>query len=80
MLWTRQSVRHYDGRVVPGKDPMGRTHYWYTVVPIRGTEEGSDRWAVERGYVSLTPLRIDLTDDELLEKVRQAEGKKLRLA
>ena len=26
VLWTRQSVRHYDGKVVPGKDPMGRTH------------------------------------------------------
>ena len=24
MRWTRQSVRHYDGKVVPGKDPMGR--------------------------------------------------------
>ena len=32
--WTRQSVRHYDGKVVPAKDPMGRTHYWYTVVPV----------------------------------------------
>src|SRR4051812_37461180 len=24
--WTRQSVRHYDGKVVPAKDPMGRRH------------------------------------------------------
>src|SRR4051812_38320216 len=34
MCWTRQSIQHYDGRVVPAKDPMGRQHYWYTVVPI----------------------------------------------
>lgn len=61
-LWTRQSVRHYDGKVVPVKDPMGRQLYWFTVVPAEETEEGTDRWAVERGYVSITPLRLDLTD------------------
>jgi 5'-nucleotidase len=70
--WTRQSVRHYDGRVVPGKDPMGRTHYWYTVVPVERPEENTDRWAVERGFVSMTPLRLDLTDESLLEKALQA--------
>jgi 5'-nucleotidase len=61
-LWTRQSVRHYDGKVVPVKDPMGRQLYWFTVVPLEETEEGTDRWAVEHGYVSITPLRLDLTD------------------
>ena len=64
--WTRQSVRHYDGKVVPGKDPMGRTHFWFTVVPLEHVEEGTDRWAIERGYVSMTPLRLDLTDEKLL--------------
>ena len=40
LLWTRQSVRHYDGKIVPIKDPMGRQLYWFTVVPIEETEEG----------------------------------------
>lgn len=66
ILWTRQSVRFYDGRVVPGRDPMGRSHYWFTVVPVKAAEEGSDRWAVERGYISITPLRLDLTDEKEL--------------
>src|SRR6266581_9691753 len=26
--WTRQSVRHYDGKVVPDKDPAGRPIFW----------------------------------------------------
>jgi 5'-nucleotidase len=64
--WTRQSVRHYDGRVVPAEDPMGRKIYWFTVKPIEELEEGTDRWAVERGYVSITPLRLDLTDETAL--------------
>jgi 5'-nucleotidase len=66
-LWTRQSVRHYDGKVVPSKDPMGRTHYWFTVFAVDETEEGTDRWAIDRGFVSMTPLRLDLTDHEALE-------------
>lgn len=70
MLWTRQSVRHYDGKVVPAKDPMGRPHFWFTVIPVEETEEDTDRWAIERGYVSMTPLRLDLTDEALLQKVR----------
>ena len=73
-LWTCQSMRHYDGKVVPAKDPMGRTIYWYTVVPIESTEEGSDRWAFDQGYVSMTPLRLDLTDEQALERVRKLEA------
>ena|SRR5437762_237755 len=80
-LWTCQSMRHYDGKVVPWKDPMGRPHYWYTVVPVEATEEGTDRWAMEQGYVSMTPLRLDLTDEQALQRVRKLEAwKKLKFA
>jgi len=75
LRWTRQSVRHYDSRVVPGEDPMGRKHFWLTVKPVEEVEEGTDRWAVRQGYVSLTPLRLDLTDHSALADVvaRQVE-------
>jgi len=69
--WTRQSVRFYDGKVVPGIDPMGRKHYWFTISPLEPAEEGTDRWAVENGFVSITPLRLDLTNEEELKKFRQ---------
>lgn len=71
--WTRQSVRLYDGKVVPGTDPMGRKHYWFTVVPLEPAEEGTDRWAVDNGYVSITPLRLDLTNEEALRKATQKQ-------
>jgi len=71
--WTRQSVRLYDGIVIPGTDPMGRKHYWSTVKPLEAAEEGSDRWAVENGFVSITPLRLDLTDEEQLKTVQQQQ-------
>lgn len=66
--WTRQSVRLYDGNVVPGEDPMGRKNYWITVTPLGPAEENTDRWAVENGYVSITPLRLDLTNETELSQ------------
>jgi 5'-nucleotidase len=73
LKWTRQSVRHYDGRVVPGSDPMGRKLFWITVEPLEHVDEGTDRWAIEHGYVSITPLRLDLTDEATLEAARTRE-------
>jgi 5'-nucleotidase len=70
LCWTRQSVRHYDGRVVPDEDPMGRRVYWISVRALEHVDEDTDRWAVDQGYVSLTPLRIDLTDFEALEQAK----------
>jgi 5'-nucleotidase len=52
---------------------MGRKHYWFTVVPLEPAEEGTDRWAVENGYVSITPLRLDLTNEDELRKAAQAQ-------
>ncbi len=70
VMWTRQSVRYYDGKVVAGKDPRGRNHFWFTVIPLEGPEEGTDRYAVAAGYVSVTPLRLDLTDDAKLQELQ----------
>jgi 5'-nucleotidase len=71
LCWARQSVRHYDGKVVPAEDPMGRKVFWFTVAPVGEAEEGTDRRAVEQGYVSMTPLRLDLTDEGELAVARE---------
>ncbi|HEX7005327.1 MAG TPA: 5'/3'-nucleotidase SurE [Trueperaceae bacterium] len=73
IIWTRQSVRHYEGVVLAGQDPMGRNHYWFAEKAREGVEEGTDRWAIEQGHVSLTPLRLDLTDMSSLERAREIE-------
>jgi 5'-nucleotidase len=70
LVWTRASVRRYDGRIVPTAHPLGRELFWFTVTPVEGAEEGTDRWAVEQGWISLTPLRLDLTDDQQLQQMR----------
>jgi 5'-nucleotidase len=75
--WTRQSIRQYDGKIVPGKDPKGRELFWFTVIPITEAEEGTDRWAAEHDYISITPLRLDLTDEAQLQ---HAKDRALRAA
>jgi 5'-nucleotidase len=59
---TRQSLRVYHGRLDEGKDPRGIPFYFIggdapTGVPERGT----DIAALAEGYVSVTPLHLDLT-------------------
>jgi 5'-nucleotidase len=66
--WTRQAVGQYDGKVVPSKDPMGRSIFWFTVTPLKGEEEGTDRWAFANNWVSITPLRLDLTAEKDLAR------------
>ena len=67
--WTAQAVDQYDGRVVPSEDPMHRPLYWFTVVRLEKYTDGTDLAAFHQGYISLTPLRLDLTDQEALAKV-----------
>ncbi len=71
MCWTHVSVRHYDGHVATMADPQGREVYWLTVRPIEETEPGTDRWALQRDHVSITPLQLDLTDHEALARARE---------
>lgn len=59
---TRLGFRHRSERVLPAKDPRGRPVYW--VGPAgRGQDAGAgtDFDAVAEGFVSVTPLQIDLT-------------------
>jgi 5'-nucleotidase len=74
ILWTKQSVRHYDGKVIASEDPLGREHFWFTVIPIESEEEGSDRWAVKHGKTSITPMILDLTDKEYLAQKARSSG------
>ncbi len=56
----------YDRRV----DPRGRVYYWLRGEPprqTRGNGHLTDEAAVGRGYVAVTPLRRNLTDEALLE-------------
>ena len=68
---TRLGQRHKSEPVVKGLDPRGRPLYW--VGPPGGEQDagpGTDFYAVGNGYVSVTPLQLDLTWYSRLEIIK----------
>jgi 5'-nucleotidase len=62
---TRLGLRVYRDELVRRLDPRGKPYYWIGGPPPTGiSEEGSDFWAVTQGYVSVTPIHLDLTDHD----------------
>ncbi len=63
--------RRYADSITRAHDPSGREYFWIGggVVHWRG-DQASDFQAVADGYVSVTPLHLDLTNYELLEDIR----------
>lgn len=60
---TCQGKRRYGDMVVEKLDPRGRKYYWIGGGEVSGVmTEGSDFFAVHHGYVSMTPLHLDLTN------------------
>ena len=72
IYWARQAVEQYDGEVVPANDPYNRPIYWIAVTQLREHAEGTDLWAFERGYITVTPIDLGLTDQAALPDPRDA--------
>jgi len=65
---TRLGNRHKSEDAVIDKDPRGVDIYWVGPPgPEQDSGEGTDFYAVREGYVSVTPLQIDLTRYDSLE-------------
>ncbi|MFM7708258.1 MAG: 5'/3'-nucleotidase SurE, partial [Gammaproteobacteria bacterium] len=67
---TRLGARHRADRVVPTTDPRGRP-VWWVGAAVEGEDDGpgTDFNAVAEGYVSVTPLQVDLTRHAALDQV-----------
>lgn len=62
MQSTRLGYRHRAEPMVPATDPKGNTVYWVGPAgPGQDAGPGTDFHAVEHGFVSVTPLQVDLT-------------------
>lgn len=61
---TRMGVRRHSETIEKRMDPRGRPYYWTGWEPIRSqhSDPGTDLEALQQGYVTVTPLRFDLTD------------------
>jgi 5'-nucleotidase len=71
----RQGFRHYSAEILKRRDHRGKDYFW-----VGGgyhgflKEKGTDCQAVEDGYASLSPLRLDTTDHEYILELMEGFG------
>ena len=67
--YTKLARRKPKGKFLVRKDDKGIPYYWLTTERSKGKiESNTDIWAINNKYISITPLRLDITDSSFLEK------------
>ncbi len=74
---SRQGFHDYSrGNLVEGKDPRGKPYFWFGLQSLENTlDHGTDLEAVEEGYISVTPLQLDLTHYAAIDQLAGAFAK-----
>ncbi len=68
---TRQGKRHYSEKVVERVDPRGKKYYWIGGDDLGFEhEEGTDCMAVYEGFISVTPLQVDMTHYQAFQEIQ----------
>jgi 5'-nucleotidase len=69
---TRQGLRVYRDALDERVDPRGKPYYWIGgEAPTGVIEEGTDFGALSHGYVSITPLELDLTHYKAMDVLKK---------
>lgn len=69
---TRQGLRVYRDELDRRFDPRGKPYYWIGGQAPTGVDEpGTDFGALQAGYVSVTPLQLDLTHHKLMDELKK---------
>lgn len=72
---TALSRRRFDNPIIEKVDPHGRTYYWIAGTRLSWSRsKDSDHEAIAEGVVSLTPLRLDTTNYDALDRFRTWES------
>jgi len=71
---TRQGLRVYRDALDARTDPRGAPYYWIGgEIPTGVVQDGTDFGALSAGYVSITPLQLDLTDRPAMDVLKKWE-------
>jgi len=74
--FTRLGKRTYHDIIYEKVDPRGKEYFWIAGEPTTDlTATDTDMRAVADGLVSITPLKIDMTDHDLLKRLREKKIK-----
>lgn len=67
---TRQGIKNARPVITEHIDPRGKPYFWIGEQYFRSNaEDGTDYRAIEDGYVSITPLKSDMTDHGALTQI-----------
>jgi 5'-nucleotidase len=76
---TRMGLRVYHDKVDKREDPRHKPYYWVIGESPTGIPEpGTDIGAMAEGYVSITPLQLDLTDYRLMPEINSWKWNQFR--
>jgi len=71
---TRLGLRIYRDELIRREDPRGKPYYWIGGdSPLGVPEKESDVGALTEGYISITPIKLDLTAHELIDTLKRWE-------
>jgi 5'-nucleotidase len=72
LMITRQGLRLYRDALESRLDPRGKPYYWIGGEAPTGVDEpGTDFGALRAGYVSITPLQLDLTNYKAMDALKK---------
>jgi len=70
---TTQGRRKSGDDILEVTDPRGSRHYWIGhMQSMKPYAEGTDLAAIDAGYISVTPIKMNMTDHETLETLQDA--------
>ena len=69
---TRQAMNHWHEELEARTDPTGRPYYWLTGhLGDEDQGEDTDEWAVQRNYISIQPVQVDMTAYHYMETLKR---------
>lgn len=72
---TKLGVRAYKDYFEKRVDPRGKTYYWLAGEVIEeGEKEGADAWCMQNKIISVTPIKVDMTDTDKMAELKGLEA------
>ena len=69
---TRMGQRVYNDALVARVDPRGQPYYWIGgPLPSGIPDDGTDIGALHNGYISVTPIQMDMTAYKFMETLKE---------
>lgn len=68
---TRLGRRDYNDELICREDPYGQPYYWLGGPPFDFPDDGTDVGAVANDFISITPIKLDMTDHRFIDALRE---------